>query len=275
MPLMRRGAGFAAAILFAMTIEPTLMPAAHAAISDNFNDNAPGLQWSVIEDQPGQLDLIEQNQRLELIATDPAQPYYDAIYLSSGPAGFRLSTAADFHITIDYNFTDPTGDGGVGEALALVFGVGRDPDGTDSAAVGMGWGTTEFLGSPVTGPAALVAYRTDDSAAEGDRLLFAPTSGTFEVLYDALGDDLTLGLQGQSFSYTLQDTVRAVWGANSLLASFGGRGEGFTTVSGEAWLDNFTLVTGQTLPIPEPASLALLSLGAAIGLTRRRPHTRA
>ena len=68
-----------------------------------------------------------------MLAANPSSPNTDALYLSNGSSGFTLSTADDLSIAIDYSFTSfvSSVDGG---ALGLVFGVGRDLDGTDSAA---------------------------------------------------------------------------------------------------------------------------------------------
>lgn len=241
---------------------------AHGATvyDDNFNDNAMGSQWTLLSDDAAHLNLAEQNQRLEMIADAPASSATDALYLSNGPAGFRLSTAQDFHITIDYSFTGYSLAGGNGMALALDFGVGRDLDGTDSAAVGVGY-ATENIGFPITVQGAVIGYRTDDVETQSPYLL-PPSTGTFDIAYDAAGDDLTLGIEGTSISSTLADTVRGVWGANDLLVSFGARGNGFSTTSGDAWLDNFTILEGTT--VPEPMSSALLGFGAAGMLLKRR-----
>jgi hypothetical protein len=234
---------------------------------DSFDDNAIGAQWTLLADDASHLNLLEQNQRLEMIATAPASSTTDALYLSNGPAGFRLSTAQDFHITIDYSFTGYSAVGGSGTALALDFGVGRDLDGTDSAAVGVGYATESSFGFPITLQGAVIGYRIDDAGTQTQYLL-PPSTGTFDIAYDAAGDDLTLGIEGTSISSTLADTVRGVWGADDLLVSFGARGNGFSTASGNAWLDNFTILEGTT--VPEPMSSALLGFGAAGMLLKRR-----
>lgn len=236
-------------------------PTAWSVPADDFDDNARGPEWSLLEDDPS-LVLSEQNARLEVLAANPTSPSTDALYLSNGPAGFTLSTADNFSIAIDYSFASfvSSVDGG---ALGLVFGVGRDLDGTDSAAVGFGYADI--------GPAAIsaltVAHRTDDVQAADATVPGAPASGTFLITYDAAGDDLSFGRDGSPPVFVLADTVRGVWGASDLLISFGARGNGFATTSGQAFLDNFEVRSGTI--VPEPASLSVLIVGAA-GLCRRR-----
>ncbi|MGN6726830.1 MAG: hypothetical protein ACTHLZ_12980, partial [Tepidisphaeraceae bacterium] len=58
--------------------------------------------------------------------------------------------------------------------------------------------------------------------------------------------------------------------AADVLVSFGARGNGFTTASGDAYLDNFTLVTGTLTP--EPACLTGVVMGM-ICLGRWRAKT--
>ncbi len=234
------------------------------AADDDFNDNAIAPSWSTVIDAPGVLDVVEQNQRLETIATTVGVSTNDALYLSNGPAGFRLSTDADFEIAIDYSFTGFTSIGVTGDSLALALGVGRDLDGTDSAAIAFGYFNTGFGTVSALG----AAYRTDDTQ-DTQALGFGAATGTFVIAYDALGDDLTLALEGDA-SYVLQDTVRGVWNADDLLVSFGARGSGYAVSSGQAWLDSFVIRSGQI--VPEPATLTLA--GLSLLLLARRRHRR-
>jgi len=229
--------------------------------SDDFNDNAMGPQWTLLEDSPATLSLLEQNQQLEVIANAPPTPDIDAIYLSNGTSGFKLSTAADFEISIDYSITDWVSLGGSSDLITLVLGVGRDLDGTDSAAIGVG---LSGLGGALGYGAA---YRIDDQQTAAV-LGLAPSSGNIYLSYNASGDDLTLGLNG-SGSFTLLDTVVGIWNADSLLISFGARGSGHTLATGHASLDNFIIEDGDVIPIPEPATATLLLTAATLALRRR------
>jgi hypothetical protein len=229
--------------------------------SDNFDDNSIGAQWTLIEDSPSTLSLLEQNQQLEVIASAPPTADIDAIYLSNGASGFKLSATEDFKISIDYSYTGAQSLGASLDVISLVLGIGRDLNGTDSAAIGVG-----LTGFNILGYAA--AYRINDQQ-NIVTLGIPPATGNIFVSYDASEDDLTLGLTGAS-SHLLDDTVVGLWSANSLLVSFGARGEGHTLVSGNASLDNFLIESGTVLPIPEPATATLLLFAAALGLSRRR-----
>lgn len=236
---------------------------ARALPADNFNDNTRGPEWTLVQDDAS-LALAEQNARLEVLASSPTSPNTDALYLSNGPAGFRLSTSSDFAIAIDYNFGSFNGSV-VNGALGLVFGIGRDLDGTDSAAIGFGY-TNIGIGNFA---AVTVGTRTDDVQTTTPIGLGGPSSGTFLISYNAAGDDLTLAVEGSpATTFTLPDTVRTIWGADDLFVSFGARGSGFTTVSGQAYLDNFNVRSG-TVVVPEPASLSILALGGGGALLRR------
>ncbi len=238
---------------------------AGAAVSDNFNDNAQGPEWGKVVDAVTQLNIVEQNQRLEVIATGSTNPNNDALYLSNGPNGFLLSTASDFDIQIDF-VIDPTiasTSAGPGSALGLVFGIGRDlPDGTDSAAVGVGFLNIGF-GGFLTSSAG---YRIDD--VETLIPIASPvTAGTFKITYTTLTDQLML--DNGNVGLLLMNLVRTTWNADEVYVSFGARGNGFDISSGQAYFDNFTIVSGAVLPIPEPVSIALLGLATPLLLRRR------
>lgn len=233
-------------------------------LSDNFDDNAIGPQWTLLTDDASKITLSEQNQRLEALATAPTNPTTDALYLSNGAGGFRLSTAADFTMQIDYDFHAVTSNNVVGSALALVFGIGQDlPDGTNSAAVG--WGVTN-IGVVVSG--LTEAHRINDVQTLTPLASPGAALGTFFLSYDTLFDRLTLG-DGVN-STALDGLVQGTWGADSVYVSFGMRGNGFSTVSGQAFFDNFRVTSGAVIT-PEPASLGLVLAGASLlGLRRRR-----
>lgn len=235
---------------------------------DSFIGNGASPQWSTITDNPGVLDLIQQNGRLEAISNAPASMNDDALYLSNSLAGFRLSTGEDFEMTLDYDFGQVSGNGPAGTTMTLVFGVGRDLEGFDSAAIGYGFVSTSIFGIPVVIPGLGGAYRINDVQTENP-LGFVSSSGTFRIDYDSAADVLTLG--DGSLSYSLADVVRnpGAWNADSVYLSMGVRGNGFTLASGDASLDNFRIISGTTIPVPEPASV-VLCLGGLLLFTGRR-----
>ena len=250
--------------LFAVFASLPFAPAAFAQ-SDDFNDNAVGPQWSLVVDDPANLNIAETGGKAVITATTGGQSNNDALYLSNGPSGFKLSTATDFSMSIDYNFASRGGTAGLSPALALVFGVGRDLDGTDSAAVGYGYATVL---PNVTVAAGVFAFRSDDVQSPPQANLAFPSSGTLTVSYDAAADVLT-ATGGNALPFTLASTVRGVWGADSLYVSFGARGSGVATPAGGATLDNFVINSGTVIPVPEPAAAGVLCLGL-LALRRRR-----
>ncbi|MEM7577540.1 MAG: PEP-CTERM sorting domain-containing protein [Planctomycetota bacterium] len=228
-------------------------PLVHA-FEDNFDDGTIAPAWTLLHDAPGQLDLLEQDGRLDVFANNPSSNAIDALYLSNGPAGFRLDTGSDFEITLDYNLTNfDSATAVIGDNIGLTLGVGRDLDGNDSAAIGFGATVQSLLGNPFLGTALVAGYRVDDIQTEQPLTLFGPEIATFRIAYDAAGDDLTLGVTDPAQPvFVLQDTVRGLWEADELFMSFGARGGGFVFGPGDAWLDHFRVVSGNLLPLTNP-----------------------
>lgn len=234
--------------------------AAPAATSDDFNNNAIDSQWTLIQDNPTDLSLSETSQRLEVLATGAAGSSDDALYLSNGLGGFRMSTAADFALSIDYNVTGVSGTG----LFALDFGVGTDATGDNSAAIG-------YAPSTGLGGGVAVASRTANvqtTYAVAALLDATYQAGTMTLSYSPATDTLTLQVKDQSLD--LPGLVGGAWGADGLFVSFGGRGSGVALSAGQAYFDNFEVLSGTVLPVPEPGTLALLSFGMAAILRRRR-----
>ena len=239
---------------------------AASAQSDDFNDGLVGPQWSLVVDDPANLNIVETGGQAVVTATTGGDANNDAIYLSNGPSGFKLSTASDFSLSIDYSFPSQAGTAGLAPGLALVLGVGRDLDGTDSAAVGYGYATVL---PNVTVAAGVFAFRSGDVQSPPQANLLFPSSGTLTMSYDAAADLLS-STAGDALPFTLADTVRGVWGAGSLYVSFGARGSGIQTPAGGATLDNFLVTSGVIVPVPEPALLSVV----ALGLLAPRRHAR-
>ena len=240
---------------------------AASSVDDDFVDGVRGTQWSTVVDDPAHLSLAEQNGHLNLLSTGGGVPTNDAIYLST----FKVSTAANFSIQLSYTLANPTPGGANGDRLGLVFGVGRDlPDGTDSAAIGVGYGKElNFVAT-----AATAAYRVKDvQTALTPNEAFPANTGTLEVDYIFATDTLSMTRVGSGITYTLPaGTVRGTaanqWGTtDGLYVSFGGRGSGMVSTAGQLSVDNFTVVTGNV--IPEPACLTALA-GVSLLLRRRR-----
>lgn len=251
--------------LLALAVVLCVSTSALAAAQDNFDDNTRGPQWSLVVDNPAALDLAEQNGRLEILSTGTGARTDDALYLSNGPAGFRLSTHDNFDIRVDYSFTGYTDQSSLGDALLLVFGIGRDLNGEDSAAIGWGYTKLDPLGFPIIVGGLAAGVRSNDAQTTTPIGLGA-SSGTLRITYDSELDLLLLGNGDLSLQHTESGLVRGTWGADELYVSLGARGRGFATTSGQAYLDNFQVVTGTV--IPEPATAGLIAVGTL--LLRRR-----
>ena len=228
-------------------------PAGAATVSESFTGATRGSDWLLVQDAPTALWLDQTGGRLELRSAGGGAASNDALYLSAGVPGIKLNTANDFALTIDYNFSGFTAS--PGGTIALALGIGRDLAGTDSAAIAFARSSVPFFD---TGLAA--AYRVDDVETQIP-IAYAATSGTLSITYTSATDRLTLG-DGTN-STNLDGLVRGQWAADDVYVSFGGRGSGLSLASGEAYLDNFSAT-------PEPATLALLILGGAGALLRRR-----
>jgi hypothetical protein len=243
---------------------------AASVYDDNFDDGVMGSQWRSYTDTT-KLSLNEAAGQLNVISNFSDNSHADALYLSN----FRLSTAADFEIVADYAFpvfnppaTAP-GSGGVLRTLGVDFGVGTDYTGDYSAAIGQGLASFKnpLDGSVSVFAAGAVAYRSGSSAQTTSALSASSPTGTFRITYNHTLDVLTLSEDGVS-SITLTNLVAGTWHASDLLVSLGGRGDSeFSTSVGNAYLDNFSIVSG-TL-VPEPAVLGML-VCAPLALRRKR-----
>ncbi len=237
--------------------------------TESFTSNSTAPEWQVVEDAPSQIFLSQGNGTLRVIAPGSSHPANDALYLSNGPSGFAMLTSSNFEIRIDYSFASYVSSV-VGGQFGLVFGVGRDvPDGTDSAAIGYGYVNTGFgvVGSATT------QYR-DNDVPSALTPIAGGNSGTFVVTYTASTDRLTLGIDGAG-STNYDGVVQGLWGAPSLYVSFGGRGAGFVTSGANAFFDNFQVLSGAAIAVPEPGALSLAGLGLfALTALRFRRHRR-
>ena len=233
-----------------VTLLITAMSGPATAVIEDFSDNSMSNMWTLVQDDPQKMWLDEANQRLELLAEGPTVASTDALYLSNGATGFQLLTSSDFKVTIEFSFTGFSGTG----AIALDLGIGRDLDGTDSAAVAF-YRSDHWLLERALG----VAYRIDDVQTLMPMGWLFETSGSFTILYDSDIDQLKLGLNDGNPAHmtNLDNLVKGEWDADMVWVSFGGRGEGLTLASGDAYLDNLEY-------IPEPTTLLLLGLGAVM-----------
>ncbi len=239
-----------AALLFAL-----VAPSAAGAVilMDDFDDGFRDPSWMEIEDDPARLAVAEQNGRLEVLASPGGAMTDDALYLSAGPPSCFLRTDSDFAMQIDFQFGSVTTP--LFEALSLTFGLGTTVNGDDSLSFGYGW----------AGVAAgyVAGFLVDDAQTILTPIANPlPASGTLYISYDAILDEVYLSSVDYGAvlaQYTLPNLVRGTWGADRVLVAFGARGSGLTLASGDAWLDDFQIVSG--VVVPEPATGALVAAG--------------
>ncbi|MEM8875561.1 MAG: PEP-CTERM sorting domain-containing protein [Planctomycetota bacterium] len=252
------------AVVAAFAFPAVALAGPGAVFSDDFSDGVIGLQWTQLADNPLDLAIIEENGQVGVMANGFGALTDDALYLSNGSAGFRLSTADPFNMQLDYSYATTADVSSPLEGLALVFGVGVDTDGQDSAAIG--FGTANAGIGNLTG--ATVAFRVDDAQTVSLPDTTVSSTGTFVIDYAPDTDTLTFSTN-DGFSDDLTGLVQGIWGTDALFVSFGARGNGFATDQFNSFFDNFVINTGTLVAVPEPASVGLIAFGG-LALRRRR-----
>jgi hypothetical protein len=123
------------------------------------------------------------------------------------------------------------------------------------------------------------AYRVNDvetPSSLSDLLIdgLASTSGTLWIFYDESEDKVYLSNESYDpgdADDTITGLVKGTWNASSLYVAVGATVQNSTVEESDlAFLDNFELTSGTTVPVPEPGSLMLLLAGATAPLFRRR-----
>ena len=296
-------AGICAACLLMVGGSPALLHASPVPASD-YNDSfdsATISPWwrlrteSMGIDQPGngQLDVD--------FTTIPVQPRKEAMYASDqavNNAGFRLSTASNFQVSISYSFPIasyqqvPGATGVLDNDLSVLFGVTPVPSEQSwntANWAGIASGRTYIAADPNTGTPASPQVWSANVAV--DNFEVSPIdivtilgsavtdnsydTGTLIITYDAATDRITVS-DGINPSFTFNDfQVRASssldpdnWGASELLVTFGFRSEWGGVQSAIASITDFS-ATGEAIPIPEPVGVLMMATAMVFMLQRR------
>ena len=209
--------------------------------ADDFDDGVKGDMWYLIEEDPQAVWLDETNQRLEVRCVD-APGDLDADCYSRG---WRLSTAQDFAVQVDWHHSAVLPNGECGAYLMVA-----NPEDMDSEVdvdVYNCYGETgyETESNNIDGQ--------DDYHYHGPR---AVDNGKFYVSYDSGNDRLHLSVNGywqpedaNSGDWVLDGVVHGSWAADSVVIRLGAWAFSATVASGEVYFDNFEVRQG-TLVVP-------------------------
>jgi hypothetical protein len=194
---------------------------------------------------------------------------------ATSTTGHAFSPLMDFRIAIDFSIStlNPVGQLGIG------FGIGEDGDGRNSAGAAL----LVNNGAPsiLFGAAARV---NDSNRVPLPILVLGALAGSLFVDFDALSGDITLGASqtpgaaawGGSATFS---GLQKDWSGGDLLASVFLRSDSTLASpwqggSAEVEFSNFRVLEGTASPVPAPATLALLALGALALRRAGRASTR-
>jgi Repeat of unknown function (DUF5648) len=204
-------------------------------ISDDFDDNRQGGIWSLDVDDPSSCWLDEANQRLELRATSRVD-WSSALYLAKG---WTIDPAWDFSLQIDFRQ-----DARLGNSTWLSVIVTPDVDNRASQHVAFGAGTDDSY-------PYLWIETIDESIQYTRSASRGYDEGTLYISYDASVDELYVSGRGHGAENawaTVRDLLQGVWAGQAITVGLGGGANGVRIDSGQAYLDNFILETGASVP---------------------------
>ncbi|NLE39368.1 MAG: PEP-CTERM sorting domain-containing protein [Pirellulaceae bacterium] len=242
-------------------------------------------EWTRVQDpaDPNFTSSVLSPTEVQLLAgngpvpsgTDIGYQSVDGTTAAGSTVGHAFSPAADFTVAIDFSLAfQPSGNVG---GLAIGFGIGEDRDGANSAGAVLLSQNGSFALSPVFGAAARV---NDVTQTPKLILLAAQPSGSFFASYHAASGDVTLGVGGVgAVTPTATATYAGIanqWNGDWLFPAFFLRsdavlGQAWTSGGADARFRNFRVISGESVAVPEPGTLAMLALGGmSLAFARRR-----
>ncbi|UCD51552.1 MAG: hypothetical protein JSW27_02755 [Phycisphaerales bacterium] len=204
-------------------------------ISDDFDDNRQGQMWSLDVDNALSCWLDEANERLELRATSKAD-WSSAFYLAKG---WAIDPAWDFSLRVDYKQ-----EARLGGSTWLSVIVTPSVEHRDSRHVAFGVGTDDAY-------AYLWVEAIDESIQYTRSTNRGSDEGVLYISYDASVDELYISGRGYGVENawaTLRDVLQDAWAGQLLAVGLGGGSNGVRIGSGQAYLDNFVLEVGTSVP---------------------------
>jgi len=201
--------------------------------ADNFNDNLMADIWELYADDAAHCWITEANQRLEVHATDGADD--EAEYVSNG---WALDVGTDFRLKVDFHYSR------IGWEDASVF-IWLSHMATGSPQY-------VFLSAGCEDNQPYYYYETviDGSIVNEAWETRHADRGTFYLSYDSSVDELYLSFSGYGSANawkTARNLLQDQWGNSLVSVGIGGESYGAQLSSGQAYLDNFAIESGNIL----------------------------
>ncbi len=193
---------------------------------DNFNDNRRNAIWRASADDYENVALVEDTNRLNLIATGQAGNLI-ADYVANG---WSLDVASDFNFKVDFHYS------GLGIQDGWV-GITIENDYSNYVSIS--------AGSDGSGP-----YLRYEMACDGnsvfDRKIRDSNDATLYISYDAGMDQLYLSCAGygaENAWQSLSGLLQGQWVSEPVSLAIGGGSDGDCIDNSRAYLDNFEITT--------------------------------